>query len=140
MQIWMYWLIAMLVLSFIEIITVNLVTIWFVISAGIALIISLFVDSFYVQFLVFGIVGLVTMVLTRPLLNKLLKKDKEKTNLDRVIGMNGVCTEEIKRNVVGEVKVDGKRWSATSNEKINVGDEVIITDISGVKLIVKKGE
>lgn len=140
MQIWMYWLIAMLVLSFIEIITINLVTIWFVVSAGLALITSLFVDSFYVQFLVFGIAGLVLMVLTRPMLNKLLKKDKEKTNLDRVIGMNGVCTEEIKRNVVGEVKVDGKRWSATSQEKINVGDEVLITDISGVKLIVKKGE
>lgn len=140
MQIWMYWLIAMLVLSFIEIITINLVTIWFVVSAGLALITSLFVDSFYVQFLVFGIAGLVLMVLTRPMLNKLLKKDKEKTNLDRVIGMNGVCTEEIKRNVVGEVKVDGKRWSATSKEEINVGDEVLITDISGVKLIVKKGE
>ena len=54
--------------------------------------------------------------------------------------MNGICTEEISRNKVGEVKVDGKRWSAISPNKINVGDEVIITDIDGVKLKVKKGE
>ena len=140
MEAWVYWLIIILILSFVEIITINLVTIWFVASAGIALLVSLVVDSYYIQFLVFGICGLVIMILTRPLLKKLISKDKEKTNLDRVIGMEGVCTEEISRNKVGEVKVDGKKWSAISSSKINVGDEVIITAIDGVKLKVKKGE
>lgn len=140
MEAWIYWLIIILILSFIEVITTNLVTIWFVVSAGLALLVSLVIDSFYVQFLVFGIAGLIIMVLTRPILNKLLKKDKTKTNLDRVIGMNGICTEEISKNKIGEVKVDGKRWSAISTSKINEGDEVIITDIDGVKLKVKKGE
>lgn len=140
MEAWMYWLVIILILSFVEIITVNLVTIWFVISAALALVVSLFTGSFYIQFLVFGICGLLIMVLTRPLLTKLLKKDKTKTNLDRVIGMTGIVTEEISKNKVGEVKVDGKRWSAISSSKINIGDEVIITDIDGVKLKVKKGE
>lgn len=140
MEAWIYWLIIMLILSFVEIITINLVTIWFVASAGIALLVSLITDSYYIQFLTFGICGLLIMVLTRPLLKKLMKKDKTKTNLDRVIGMEGICTEEISKNKVGEVKVDGKRWSAVSPVKINVGDEVIITDIDGVKLKVKKGE
>lgn len=141
MDAWIYWLIIILILSFIEIITINLVTIWFVASAAIALVVSLFTESFYIQFITFGVCGLVIMVLTRPLLTKLLKtKDKEATNLDRVIGMEGICTEEISKNKVGEVKVDGKRWSAISSSKINVGDEVIITDIDGVKLKVKKGE
>lgn len=140
MEAWIYWLIIMLILSFVEIITINLVTIWFVASAGIALLVSLITDSYYIQFLTFGICGLLIMVLTRPLLKRLMKKDKTKTNLDRVIGMEGICTEEISKNKVGEVKVDGKRWSAISPVKINVGDEVIITDIDGVKLKVKKGE
>ena len=141
MEAWIYWLIIILILSFIEIITVNLVTIWFVASAGVALLLSLFVDSFYIQFLVFGIVGLIIMVLTRPILRKFLSKDKEKTNLDRVIGMSGICTEEISsKNDIGEVKVDGKRWSAISSSKIKKGDVVIITEINGVKLKVKKGE
>lgn len=141
MEAWIYWLIIILILSFIEIITVNLVTIWFVISAGVALLLSLVVDSFYIQFLVFGIVGLVIMVLTRPILRKFLKKDNEKTNLDRVVGMSGICTEEISsKNDVGEVKVDGKKWSAISSSKIKKGEEVIVTEISGVKLKVKKGE
>ena len=140
MEAWIYWLIIMLILSFVEIITINLVTIWFVASAGIALLVSLVTESYYIQFLTFGICGLVIMVLTRPLLKKIMKKDNTKTNLDRVIGMHGICTEEISRNKIGEVKVDGKRWSAISPVKINVGDEVIITDIDGVKLKVKKGE
>ena len=141
MEAWITWLVIILILSFVEIITVNLVTIWFVASAALALLVSLFVDSFYIQFLVFGITGLIIMVLTRPILKKLLTKDKTKTNLDRVIGMTGICTEEISsKNDVGEVKVDGKRWSAVSSTKIKKGDEVIITKIDGVKLIVKKGE
>jgi len=140
MEAWIYWLIIMLILSFVEIITINLVTIWFVASAGIALLVSLVTESYYIQFLTFGICGLVIMVLTRPLLKKIMKKDNTKTNLDRVIGMQGICTEEISKNKIGEVKVDGKRWSAISPVKINVGDEVIITDIDGVKLKVKKGE
>ena len=141
MEAWIYWLIIILILSFVEVITINLVTIWFVASASIALLISLFIDSFYIQFIVFGILGLVLMVLTRPILKKLLVKDKEKTNLDRVVGMTGICTEEISsKNDVGEVKVDGKKWSAISSSKIKKGEEITVISIDGVKLKVKKGE
>ena len=130
MEAWIYWLIIILILSFIEVITINLVTIWFVASAALALVASLFIDSFYVQFLIFGIAGLIIMLLTRPILKKLLIKDKE-----------GVCTEEISnKNDIGEVKVDGKKWSAMSSSKIKVGDSIIVTAIDGVKLKVKKGE
>ena len=140
MEAWICWLIIILILSFIEVITINLVTIWFVISAGLALITSLFVDSYYIQFLVFGIAGLAIMVLTRPILKKMLKKDDVKTNLDRVIGMKGECTLDISKNKVGEVKVDGKRWSAISSDKIKEGDIISVVEIDGVKLKVKKGE
>lgn len=139
MDAWVYWLLIVLILSFIEVITINLVTIWFVLGGLIALGLSFVIDSFYIQFMIFGISGLVIMLFTRPLLNKLLKKEKEATNLDRVIGMTGVVTEEISKNKVGEVKVDGKKWSATSSVKILEGEEVEIVAIDGVKLKVKKG-
>ena len=38
------------------------------------------------------------------------------------------------------VKVDGKRWSAISDKKIAVGEEVTVLEIDGVKLKVRKGE
>ena len=72
--------------------------------------------------------------------DKKLSKKKISTNLDRVLGMEGIVTEEITKLKIGEVKVDGKKWSAISNEKIKVGEEVIVEDIDGVKLIVRKGE
>ena len=54
--------------------------------------------------------------------------------------MDGIVTGEITRFKIGEVKVDGKRWSAISDEKIKEGEHVVIEAIDGVKLVVKKGE
>ena len=109
-----------------EVITVNLVSIWFIASAIISLILSFIIDSFYVEFCVFVCLGLVLMLLTRPYLVKKLSKKKVPTNLDRVIGMVGIVTEEITRFKIGEVRVDGKKWSAISDEKIKVGEKVTI--------------
>ena len=139
MQLWVFWLIVVLILSFFEVITVNLVSIWFIASGLVALVISLFYDNFFVQFFVFVVLGVILLITTRPILNKWLKKDTEnKTNLDRVVGMSAVVTEDINRNQVGEVKVDGKRWSAVSNQKIEKDSIVEILRIDGVKLVVKK--
>ncbi len=137
---WVMWLIIIILLTILEAITINLVSIWFIVSAIISLFLSFVVDSFYIQFMVFVGIGLILMLLTRPYLVKKLSKKKISTNLDRVLGMEGIVTEEITKLKIGEVKVDGKKWSAISNEKIKVGEEVIVEDIDGVKLIVRKGE
>ena len=134
------WLIIIVLLTILEVVTINLVSVWFIISGIISLFLSFVVDSFYIQFGIFVILGLLLMILTRPYLVKQLGKKKVKTNLDRVIGMEGIVTEEIAKLKVGEVKVDGKKWSAISNENIKVGEEVIVEDISGVKLIVRKDD
>lgn len=137
---WIAWLIVIILLTILEVITVNLVSIWFIASAIVSLILSFIIDSFYVEFCVFVCLGLILMLLTRPYLVKKLSKKKVPTNLDRVIGMVGIVTEEITRFKIGEVRVDGKKWSAISNEKIKVGEKVTIEGIDGVKLIVRKGE
>ena len=140
MELWIMWLMIIVFLTVIEISTVNLVTVWFIASSVLSLILSFFIASFYIQFLVFGIVGIILMITTRPLIMKYLHPKNIKTNLDRVIGMTGIVTEEIKKNVIGEVKVDGKKWSAIADKKIEVGSEVVVLEIDGVKLKVKKGE
>ena len=137
---WVTWLIIVILLTILEVITINLVSVWFIVSGIVSLFLSFVIDSFYVQFMVFVCLGLVLMLLTRPYLVKKLSKKKVSTNLDRVIGMEGIVTEEITKFKIGEVKVDGKKWSAISDEKINVGEEVTVDSIDGVKLIVRKGE
>lgn len=135
------WFVIFLVLLFIEIITINLVSIWFSIGALFAMITTFFTDLVQVQMLVFFVVSLLCLIMTKPVVNKLRKRKVQATNLDRVIGMSGVVTSPILPNEVGEVKVDGKRWSAISSDGvISDGEMVNIVRIDGVKLIVEKKE
>ena len=132
------WLGIIILLTILEISTVNLVCIWFIISGFLALLVSLFVDSFIVQFGIFVIIGTLLLISTRKVLTNKLVSKNEKTNLDRIIGMKGVVTEKIDDLVVGEVLVDGKRWSAISKESIKEGEVVRILEIKGVKLVVER--
>lgn len=135
---WIFWLVLVIVLSFVEIATVSLVSIWFVASGIVAMILSFFIEDTAIITTIFILLGIFLLVISRPIVNKLKSKDNEKTNLDRIIGETAIVTEDIKKNVVGEVKVDGKRWSAVSKEKCLKGDTVKVLKIDGVKLIVEK--
>lgn len=134
------WLGIIIALTLIEIATVNLVTIWFIASATVSLILSLFIDNYFIQFLVFVVLGVILLFTTRDYLLKLLGNKETKTNLDRVVGMTAIVTEEIKKNVPGEVKVDGKRWTAIANKKIKINSIVKVLEIDGVKLKVEEVE
>ncbi len=135
-----FWLALVIFLIIIEACTSDLVTIWFVASGIVALILSLFVDNILVQTSIFIILGVILMITTRPILKKFLKVKNEPTNLDRVIGMKGIVTQDISPLNYGEVKVDGKKWTATSETYLKVDEEVKILEINGVKLTVKKWE
>lgn len=134
------WLGVVILLTLVECMTVGLTTIWFVISGIVALLVSLTVDNFMLQFGIFVILGIFLLITTRPLLLKFVKPKNEKTNFDRIIGMEGVVTEKITKNTVGEVKVDGKKWSAISTKKIDKDSIVKIISIDGIKLKVEKVE
>ena len=139
METWL-WLGIILLLSVIEALSVSIVCIWFIISGIASLILSLFNVSFYICFIVFVILGLILMLTTRKSIKKILKVKEEKTNLDRIFGKKGVVTEKISKNHIGEVKIDGKRWSAYSDDELDVGDFVKILKIDSVKLEVMKWE
>jgi membrane protein implicated in regulation of membrane protease activity len=135
---WVVWLSIVIILAFVEISTINLVSIWFVLSGIISLIVSFFTDSYIIQFGVFVICGVVLLVVTKPMVNNLIKHKKTPTNFDRIIGENGVVTEKIEKNNYGEVKVDGKKWTAFADEAIDVGCTIKILKIDGVKLKVER--
>ena len=128
------WLVLFIVLVFIELVTVNLVTIWFAIGALASFLISLFSDNTSWQIGVFVVVSFITLLLTKSIVNKIKNKQIIPTNLDRVIGEVGIVTECISPLKIGEVKVDGKRWSAVSDTEIKINEKVKILAIDGVKL------
>lgn len=132
------WFVIFIVMLLIEIVTVNLVSIWFAVGALVSSIVAYFCDSIVIQIGVFLVVSSLTLIFTRPFSNKVRNGKKIPTNLDRVIGIEGVVTEDIERNKVGEVRVDGKRWSAVSKETLKKNEIVKVMKIDGVKLIVEK--
>ena len=136
----LFWVIIILALAIIEVLTINLVTIWYVASAIVALIVSFVIDNFTVQFSIFVILGTIFLITTKKTLDKLVKEKHAKTNLDRIVGMTGIVTEDISKNIVGAVKVDGKIWSATSNKMIKKGEVVRVLEINSTKLKVEKKE
>ena len=135
---WIVWLVVVILLVVIEAMTVNLVTIWFIISGIITMFLSFFLNDLISQFAVFVLLGILLMILTKPAIEEMKKNKEEKLNLERIIGMEGVVIKEIKKNVIGEVKVDGKTWSAIADKKITVDSDIIVEEIRGVKLVVSK--
>lgn len=132
------WLIVAIILSIIELGTISLVSVWFIASALISLLLALVGFSFYIQLINFVILGIILLIFTRKPLLKYLNKTKQKTNADRILDMTGLVTEDIDIDQPGEVKVDGKRWTAIAKEKIVKGKKVKIINIEGVKLLVEE--
>lgn len=133
-----FWFIVFVILLAIELVTVNLVTIWFAVGAIAAMIISSYSESLVLQLGIFLIVSFVSLILTKPLLKKLKKFNIEPTNTDRVIGKVGEVIKKIDENQYGEVKIFGNVWTATSDDVIDVGSRVRVLSIDGVKLIVER--
>lgn len=135
-----YWFVTFIILLIIEIVTINLVSIWFAIGAIASMITSFFTNSIFIQLIVFIIVSLISLLITKPIIKKIKSKEIIPTNLDRVIGKSAIVTKEIKKDKYGEVKVLGSIWTACSDADIDLGEKVKVLSIEGVKLIVKLEE
>lgn len=141
---WIIWLGIFVLALLVEWGTAEVVSIWFAFAAVVSLILS-FIPGvvWWIQVVVFVVVSLATFVFLRPILKKLIKREKVDTNIDEIIGKRGIMTEEYNDLSSGEVKVNGVLWTALNtneNEKIEAGSKVVVVAISGNKLIVKKLE
>lgn len=134
------WLIFFIILVIVELITVNLVTIWFALGALITSLVSLYTTDTVILLAFFVITSLLLLILTKPVVEKLKVKKVVATNLDQVIGKTGIVSVPIEKDKIGEVKVLGKTWSAYSDKEISKDKKVKILSISGVKLKVEEKE
>jgi len=133
------WGAVFILAGIIEASTMDLTSIWFSGGALISLLIAIiFPDSLVAQFLAFTIVSGIMLIFLRPIFRRYLKKNEVRTNADRLIGKTAICLKSISLDVRGEVKIDGKIWTAIANEDININEKVEVLAIDGVKLVVKK--
>ena len=139
-----FWLILFVVLLIIEIFTMGLTTVWFAGGALVAFVLAFVGLGLPVQIIVFLLVSILLLVLTRPIAIQFFNKERQKTNADRLIGQKAVVLETIDTlHSTGRVEINGMEWSAKAEDTaavIEAGTVVSVEGIQGVKLIVKKEE
>lgn len=133
---WAAVLVLMLVL---EASTAALVSVWFAVGALGALISALFGTVLGVQIAVFFVVSGLMFAFLFPYVRRRMDLRKTATNADRIIGAEGIVTEEIDEIAgTGQIRVMGAVWSAKSlgGARISAGEKVKVEEISGVKAVV----
>lgn len=137
------WFGLIILAGVIEASTMNLTSIWFSVGALFSLIIAIIWSdgspaAILTQSIVFLIVSVALLFLLRPLFREYIRKNEIKTNADKLVGKTAVCTKAILNGERGEVKIEGKIWTAISNEDIVLSEKVEVLGIDGVKLVVRK--
>ncbi|MBQ8907364.1 MAG: NfeD family protein [Clostridia bacterium] len=135
------WLAVLIVAAVVEALTTQLVAIWFAPGALVAMILAFCSVSPWIQLPVFIVLTVAFLFLGQKVFKKMFKFDKEKFNVDAVIGERCLVTERVDNLAgAGAVKVKGLQWAARSlneGEIFEVGDTVEVIAVEGVKLICK---
>ncbi len=135
------WLSIAAFLVIVEIITLGLTTIWFAGGALLAALAANFGAGWVMQLLVFIVASVVLLIFTKPLAQKHLFKNNEKTNVEGLVGTEARVIAVIdNKKQEGTIMLNGMEWTARSSndEIIDVGEQVIVKSIQGVKAIVSK--
>lgn len=134
-----FWAVIAIGLIVVELCSAQLVSIWFAISAAITFGFAFTDISFNFQLLIFAVISAILIITTRPITKKIMDNKTVATNIDALIGCEGVVQIDVTQSVGGRVLVEGKDWSArtTDDDTIAIGSKCIIQEIKGVTLIVK---
>ena len=134
------WLCLMVVFLVVEgVCAFHLVSIWFAAGALVAAIAALLNASVWLQAVLFLVVSCAILALMWPFVKKFLNPKLEKTNIDSIIGSEGLVTADIENITArGQVKLNGMEWTArsASGEPIPAGTRIRVDRIEGVKVFV----
>ena len=92
------WLAIFVITIIVEAATQDLVSIWFSLGSLVALAISGF-SAWWVEVIVFLVVSVIALILTRPIMKRLMQRNERKTNTDDFIGKK-LKAISIHRNIV----------------------------------------
>jgi len=131
------WLAAAIVFVALEIFTPAFIFACFVVGALAAGATTFITDSFVIQGLVFAVVSIVLIPLTRPLARKITKPSPVISNVDGLIGKYGYVKKEVS-DTAGQIIVDDQVWQARAEKVIPVDKKVKILSVAGAKVTVEE--
>ena len=133
------WLCLLIVFLIAEGATVMVVSLWFAGGALAAMVASLLGAEVWLQVVIFITVSAALLLVLRPLTKKYFTPKLSRTNVDAVIGKEGLVLDRIDNiNATGRVKLEGMDWTArsTSGEVIEANTLVKVDKVEGVKVFV----
>lgn len=134
-----FWIVLAVVCVLGELLTLTFFLLSVGIGAGFAALTNYLNHDPTTQLIVFIVVTITCVLLSKPIAKKLTSKSPlKKSNSDRLIGEEAIVIKKIIPDEMGTVKILGDTWKAIANEEITIGEKVVVERIDGVKLIVNK--
>ncbi len=139
---WWFWVCLVVLALVVEVASEELISIWFIPGALVAVILDFCVVNLAWQVIVFFVISILGIVIGRRYLSSHKSDPTLKTNIDAIIGEKCLVIEKIDNFAgCGQVKVKGNVWSArgvSDDDEFAPGEILRIVAIEGVKLICKK--
>jgi membrane protein implicated in regulation of membrane protease activity len=137
---WSLWIIASVLLFVVEIVTPG---VFFFACLGLGALVAglvvLISSSLWLPWLVFVGISLLSMYFIRPVARNLLRAGNHRTNVDSLIGRTALVVEPVQPPNLGMVRIEGELWRAESTDPLAANETVVVTSITGTRLIVARG-
>ncbi|WP_417143418.1 NfeD family protein [Raoultibacter massiliensis] len=134
------WLGVAAVMGIVEVLSLGLITMWFVIGALVAFLANLLGFDLVAQLVVFFLVSIVCLIVLRPVFVKYRKRGE--TEEPDVVGQSAIVIEGIdNERLVGRVETANRMtWAARSadNSVIPTGETVVVKNRESITLIVER--
>jgi membrane protein implicated in regulation of membrane protease activity len=133
-----FWIFAILAFGVVEACTTALVSLWFMVGGGVALVVSLFTDNIGWQVLAFAIVSAAALAVMVPFLTR--RNSDQKSTLTNspllYVGKQGTVIRAVTPGLPGRVHVDGLDWQAKCDTPLPEGTVIRVTGAEGATLTV----
>ncbi|TAL41609.1 MAG: NfeD family protein [Salinibacterium sp.] len=141
---WVIWIGLILLFGIIEMTTLEFTFLMLAIGSTGGLISDLLGAPFLLQAIVAAVLSLLLLFAVRPRLLKALKRggDPTRSNVDALIGLDGVVTNDFSGNANHVKLANGETWTARlmSGRPLVEGELVTVTAIEGATAVVVPAE
>lgn len=133
------WFGFLVLFIWLEAATVTMVSAWFALGSLASMITAFCGGELWLQIVMFFAVSTVFLLLLRPIARKYFTPKITKTNVDAVVGSQGIVLEDIDNIAAkGRVKLGNMEWSARSTDGTPITSDNLVTvdRVEGVKVFV----
>ena len=136
-----FWVVAFLIFAIAEAVTVRLTAIWFAVGSLAAFMSVLMEIPFWMQLLLFLLVSLLFLLITRPFQKRFLAGSCQTASVSDMIGCTGTVTEQINNDEIkGRVRIGELDWLARSHDGclLDAGEQVVVRSVEGISVVVAR--